>query len=163
MTRTTLIAALAAGFASLALPAQAQNFLGTNLTAMNDAFNARLNAAMSANQNRIVSRNMADPRVMAAWRSGACGQGLSAQQVAYVYAATGGCTPQGRAYWAQNEAQNRGNEQMALQRYRAAQGNFAGAIAQRNANFAANTYRRGMMLGGWNYNYLPNGGYYWYR
>ena len=160
--KTGIAAAIAFAALSAAPAAHAQNFLNTNLTAMNNQFNQRMNAQMAQQRNAIVQRNLTDPRVMAAYRAGVCGYGLTPQQFAYKYAATGGCTAQGYANYNNTSRAIAANEGAAMQRYRMAQADRAEAMAAQQRGFYNNQYQRGMQLGGWRYTGVP-GGTLWYR
>jgi len=120
-----------------------------DLNAANAAFNARLNAAMNANQNAIVSQNLNDPRVQAAYRQHLeQGGRYTREQFAYMYAATGGFTPQGIAYFNATEARNNANEQAALNRLRQAQAERAQAQANLWAGYHRNNAEVGNLLQG---------------
>lgn len=153
MLKLTLLATVA--IALCAVPAaQAQgmpDFTRMNLNGVNSNFNARLNGAMAQRQQQIVQDNLNNPQAMAAYRAGACGPGLTPQQFAYKYAATGGCTPQGYANYNNTTRQIAANDQAAYQRYQAAQAARAQAMAQQQQGFANNQYQTGMQLGGWRY------------
>lgn len=97
--KIAIAAAALALFASPALvasPALAQmaDLTGMDLNAVNDAWNRGQDEEMDQLTGTIVARNIMDPQVQAVIASGACGTG-SAEQLAYVYAATGGCTQGG--------------------------------------------------------------------
>jgi hypothetical protein len=117
--------------------------------AMNNAFNARLNASMTANTNSIVNNNLNDPRVQAAYRHHLAQGGRSTpQQFAYWYAATAGGTPQGIAYFQATEARNRTNDLNALNGYRQAQAARGKAQADYAAGFQNNNAEFGHLLRG---------------
>lgn len=134
-----------------------------DLTAWYNNQVAQQNAYFNQMQGQMVQQNLNDPQVMAAYRAGACGYGLTPQQFATKWAATGGCTVQGIQSYMNNRDQNAARQQQAWQGYQQAQAARAQAMQAQQQGFANNQYRAGMQLGGWNYNYLPGGGYYWYR
>ena len=144
------------------LPARAQNFLGADFNRMNNDLTAQMNARMAQQQQQIVQNNLNDPQVMAAYRAGVCGPGLTPQQFAYKYAATGGCTAQGYANYNNTSRQIANSDAAAMQRYRDAQAARAEAMAAQRQGYANNQYQQGMMLGGWRWVQTPSGPL-WYR
>ena len=120
MVTRILLAGLVSVLAASA--GNAQDFTRMDLNAMNNSFNARMNSQINQNNQNIVNRNMNDPRVQAAYQQHLARGGRSTpQQFAYMYAATGGFTPQGIAYFNGTEAHNRTGEMNALNGYRQAQ------------------------------------------
>lgn len=84
--KTVKLAALAAVLALTGVTAaKAQDF---------QAMIASQQAAQNAYLNNMLQQNMRNPQVIAAWKT-ACGRGLTLEQFAYKYAATGGCSAQG--------------------------------------------------------------------
>ena len=155
LPRTLLAAATALIVASTA---QAQD-----LTAWYNNQVAQQNAMFNRMQGQMVQQNLNNPQVMAAYRAGACGPGLTPQQFATKWAATGGCKVQGMQYYMNNRDQNAARQQQAWQGYQQAQAARAQAMQAQQQGFAMTQYQAGMQLGGWNYKYLPRGGTYWYR
>lgn len=143
--------AIAAAALTAAGAAKAQD-----LNAMNNAFNAQLNAAMGRVQGNIVNQNMNDPRVVAAWRQNP--RGMSLQQYAYAYAATGGFTPQGMANY-NNTSQNIARQQQqAWAGYQGAVQNYRNAYNGWTAGQSANMQEAGRGLMGQQSYYNPYNG-----
>ena len=158
------IAALALAAAVLAAPAaNAQNFLGMNLTALNNQFAARQNAQMGDNLRGMVASNLNNPQVMAAYRAGVCGPGLTPQQFALKYAALGGCTAQGYYNYNATSAGIAQQQQTAMAGLQGAVQNRQDAMNGLFAGQAGIANQRGMLNGGYRYNTQPNGYTYWYR
>jgi hypothetical protein len=142
MVTRILLAGLVSVFAASAASAQ-------DYQAINNAWNARLNASMAANTNSIVNRNLNDPRVQAAYRQHQAHGGRSTpQQFAYWYAATAGGTPQGIANFQAAETQNRINERNALNGLRQAEEARGRAQAGYAAGFQKNNAEFGNLLMG---------------
>lgn len=152
--RTAFMAGLAALAAS---GAQAQVYYGGYnlgpdygaMIAQAQAQQAAQNAQMQQMTASIVQQNMRNPQVQAAWNQHrAQGGGMSLEQFAYQWAATGGFSPQGMAYYQQNEAANRAKEMAALQGVRQAEA--ARGQAQRNLQegYARNQAEAGRNLQG---------------
>ena len=142
---------LLAGLVSViaASAASAQDFTRMDFNKLNNDFNIRMNGNIAASENSIVSRNLNDPRVQAMYRQHLAQGGRSTpQQFAYRYAATGGFTPQGIAYFNATEARNRAGEMNALHGLRQAQA--ARGVAQANymAGFQQNNAEFGNLLMG---------------
>ena len=152
---------LLAGLVSVvaASAASAQDFTRMDFNAMNNAFNARMNASIASQERSIVNRNLNDPRVQAAYREHlAQGGRATPQQFAYWYAATAGGTPQGIANFEAAEARNRINELNALNRLRQAQAARGQAQADLWAGYHRNNAEFGKLLMG-NSTYInPNTG-----
>jgi hypothetical protein len=127
----------------------AQDFTRMDINGMNNAFNARLNAAATTTTNSIVSSNLRNPQVQAMYRQHvAQGGQYSAEQFAYMYAATGGFTPQGTAYFQATENRNRAAEMNAYNGLREAQANRANAQANLWAGYHRNNAEFGNQLMG---------------
>ncbi|GJD53094.1 hypothetical protein OPKNFCMD_5865 [Methylobacterium crusticola] len=134
-----------------------------DLTAWYNNQVAQQNAYFNQMQAGMVQSNLNNPQVMAAYRAGACGPGLSPQQFAYKWAATGGCTVQGMQAYMNNRDQNAARDQASWQGYQQAQMARAQAMQAQQQGFSGNQYQSGMQLGGWRYGYAPNGQVVWYR
>lgn len=116
--------------------AQAQNFLGMDLSRMNQAWAAGQNAQMGGQLQSAMQAVFNDPRAVAAYRAGLCGHGLTPEQFAYKYMATGGCTPEGYARYnrttteiGRNEGVARDGYYRSIDRSRDAYGAYAGGYA----------------------------------
>ena len=126
----------------LAAPAAAQD-----LTAQNNAFNARMNAQIAAMNRNIVTTNVRDPRVIAAWH-GPCGRGLTLQQFAYKYAATGGCSAQGYANYAHTSTVTVQQQHAAMADANAGLENYHQAYGRYTGGYVANQQEAGRILAG---------------
>ena len=89
---------VAVAFASQAQAQSLPDMTGLDLNAMNNAFNANLNAAMAQSQSRIVAQVLQSPDFQAKYQA-FLGQGgqASPEQYALEYARFGGFTPEGIA------------------------------------------------------------------
>ena len=158
-------AAVAALGAALAPAAQAQgmpDFTRMDLSRMNNNFNNQMNAQMAQRQQQIVQSNLNNPQVMAAYRAGVCGPGLTPQQFAYKYAATGGCTPQGYANYNRTTQQITANDAAAYRNYQAAQAQRSQAMAAQQQGFYNNQNQAGMQLRGCQYGQNSMGQVVWF-
>ena len=168
MFKPVLIAAVATLGATLAAAvpaARAQglpDFTRMNLNQMNNNFNAQLNNQMAQRQQQMVQSNLNNPQVMAAYRAGVCGPGLTPQQFALKWAATGGCTPQGYANYNRTTQQITANDAAAYRNYQAAQAQRSQAMAQQQQGFYNNQYQAGMQLRGCQYGQNNMGQVVWF-
>ncbi len=141
-TRARALGLAMLGFGMAAASAQ-------DLNAMNNAFNAQLNAQMGATQNSIIRRNLADPHVMALYRQHlAQGGRMTPEQFAYAYAATGGFTPQGYANYNNTSRQIGEQLQGSMQGLRNAEAARAQAQGQWSAGYINNQQEAGRGLMG---------------
>ena len=152
---TIIVAAVAAGSVSIA---KAQDY-----TAINNAWAAQQNAQMDAVRNGITASNLNNPELMALNRAGVCGYGLTPQQFAEKWAATGGCTPEGYRRYNDTTADIANRDRRAYDDYRAAEDERARAQGDFMAGGDDIATQRGLMNGG--YNWYQNGpmGPGWYR
>ena len=149
---------LAAALALTGAAAHAQNFLNMDINALNTRLANQQGGRMNQTTNGIVQANVANPQIVAAWRANP--RGMSLQQYAYMYGATGGFTPRGIAQYNQTSANIAANERASVMGLRAAEANFGAAINDRNAAASANLQEAGRGLMGQATYYNPaTGGY----
>lgn len=133
---------------SLTGAAGAQDFTRMDISGM---YNQQVQANNQYFQNQtqnIVSQNMQNPAIQAAYRNyQAQGGGMNFAQFCYAYGATGGFTQQGMANWQNNEQMNRAREQNAWAGYQQAQ-----AARARAQSAYADGYRRNQAEAGRNLN-----------
>lgn len=134
--------------------AQAQD-----LTSWYDGVVANQNAQMQAMTDGIVQQNMNNPQVQAMYQQHrAQGGQYSFEQFCYMYAATGGFTPQGTAYWQQNEANISRQQQQAWANYQNAQAQSAAALQDWRNGYSANQAEAGNIMQGYQTYSTPGGG-----
>ena len=158
MSKTLTAALILLGAATLTTPGQAQD-----LTAMYNNYVGQQDQYFRQLQGQMVQQNLSDPRVIAAYQAGACGYGLSPQQFAYKWAATGGCTVQGMQNYMNTSNQIAAQQQNAWQSYQQNRANNVLSMQNMHQGMADIRYQQGMQLGGWQYGYAPNGQVIWYR
>lgn len=127
----------AAALSSLVLSTQAQ---AQNYEAMIQAEQqkmAAMNAQMQQMQNNVVSQNMNNPQVQQMYQQYRAQGGMeSLEQFAYRYAATGGMTPEGTAFYYNNERNIQARDAAAVQAYRNNQMQNQAAITQQRQDSA---------------------------
>ncbi|HEY4254668.1 MAG TPA: hypothetical protein VGM87_25925 [Roseomonas sp.] len=138
--------------------AQAQNFLGMDIGRMNQTWAQGQNAQMADQNQQMIQAGLSDPQVMAGYRAGICGPGLTPVQYVQKYMATGGCSPQGYARYDQTtneigraEGVARDGYYRSIDRSRAAYGAYAGG-------YAANQQEIGRVMTGTQTYVDPNSG-----
>lgn len=146
-TRTALAAALALAAAISGHAAAAQDW-----QAMNNAFNAQLDAAMNGTLNGIISTNVNDPRIQQMYQQAvATGQFHgSLADYAYAWAYTGGFSQQGYANAMNTNNQLAAQHNGMMQDYRASQQNYRDAYNGLVNGQAANQWESGLGLMGQN-------------
>lgn len=133
--------------AGVAHPLSAQDY-DTMLQQQMQQFN-QLNQQMQQHETNIVQQNMQNPQVQAMYQNYlAQGGTISFQQFAYNYAATGGYTQEGMAYYQQNERNIQQQEQAAINAYRQNQTQNAQAMQQMHQRNADIAHQRGNLLNG---------------
>ncbi len=153
---TRLAAALAAALLALAPAAAQAQFANMDINALNAQMNARMNQQMNQQQNSITANVLNNPQAMALYPT--CGRGLTPQQFAYKYAATGGCTAAGyRAYMNQSQ-QIAGQQQQAWRGVQQAEQNYRNSYNGWTAGQSANMQEAGRNLGGQATYYDPAAG-----
>lgn len=116
MNRKFFIAQLI-GITACSSGALAQDY-GAMLNQQLQQSNALANQMQQMEQG-IVQQNVQNPQVQASYQQYlAQGGNMSFDQYAYQYAATGGFTPEGKAFYNQNERQIQQREGQAIQDYR---------------------------------------------
>lgn len=154
--RSVAAAAWAAAALALAPAAARAQFANMDINALNAQMNARMNQQMAQQQNSIVASVLNNPQAMALYPT--CGRGLTPQQFAYKYAATGGCTAAGyRAYMNQSQ-QMAGRQQQAWRGVQQAEGNYRDAYNGWTAGQSANMQEAGRGLTGQGTYYDPSAG-----
>jgi hypothetical protein len=109
----------------------------------------RLTQQMQQAESTIVQRAMQNPDCIAKYRQHvAAGGGLSFEQFAYQYAATGGFSAQGMARFRQGEQANQQREHAAWQDYRQAQQQRGDAQAAYAEGYIANQQEAGRVMQG---------------
>ena len=133
---------------SLCGAAQAQNFLNMDVSRMNQAWAQNQNMQMAQQQQRMLQSILGNPQIMAGHRAGICGPGLTPEQFAYKYAATGGCTAQG--YAAYNGVTNQiGNaERAARDGYHRSVEGYRRAYGAYTEGYGNNQVEAGRIMGG---------------
>lgn len=157
---TTAKAALATGLLALlgAASAQYADFTGMDITAMYNQYIVQQQANENSYVQGIVQQNMQNPQIQAMYQQHlASGGGGSFEEFAYAYAATGGFTPQGMAYWGQVQQGINTQQRDAMAGYRAAQANSAAAINAWNSNYYQNSQEMGNVIVGNATYYGPQG------
>jgi hypothetical protein len=145
-------AVIAAGLALAgAGGAQAQD-----ITAMFNAQVAQQRAQEQAVIGGFVNQNMNNPQIVAAWRRNP--RGMTLQQYAYAYAATGGFTPQGYANYGAASGQINARNQAAWQSYQQGVQNYRNAYNGYTGGFSANQQEAGRGLMGQQSYYNPANG-----
>ena len=149
--------AAAACLAALAAPTAASaQFANMDINALNAQMNARMNQQMMQQQNSIIRDVLNNPRAMALYPT--CGRGLTREQFAYKYAATGGCTAAGyRAYMNQSQ-QIAGQQQQAWRGVQQAEQNYRNSYNRWTGGYAANQQEAGRGLMGQGTYYDPSSG-----
>ena len=146
MSLKMFTAVLGAAFATAAAPVAHAQFANMDINGMNAAFNARMNAQMNGQQAQIVGANMNDPRVMAMYRQN--NRGLTPQQFAYQYAATGGFTPQGMQRYYDTSNQINNQTKQAWNGYQGAVQNYNNAYQGWTGGYAQNQQEAGRVMTG---------------
>jgi hypothetical protein len=147
----TMIAINAAGLAS----AQFTDFDGMLGQALQQ--NAALTASMQSTENGIIATNMNNPEVQRLYQ--AQGGGMSFQQFAYMYGATGGFTPGGIAAYNQTTREINARDAAAISDYRNhVNGLWAATNAERAQAFDRIADGRGHILSGTNNFAIPQTG-----
>lgn len=135
---------VAVAFASQAQAQSLPDMTGLDLNAMNNAFNANLNAAMAQSQSRIVAQVLQSPDFQAKYQAFLSQGGqASPEQYALEYARFGGFTPEGIARARASDAADAEKIGNAVQDMRQAEGDSADALA----GAAASADRRASAVG----------------
>jgi hypothetical protein len=122
-------------FTYSAREAQAQDFAAM-IELEKQKMNA-MNVQMQQMQNSIVSQNMQNPQVQQMYQQYRAQGGMeSMEQFAYRYAATGGMTPEGTAFYYNNERAIQANDAAAVAAYRNNQMQNQAALTQQRQNSA---------------------------
>ena len=146
------LAMIAAGLALAAAgAAQAQD-----INAMFNAQVAQQRAQEQAVIGGVVNENMNNPQIVAAWRQNP--RGMTLQQYAYAYAATGGFSPQGYANYGAASRQINARDQAAWQSYQQGAQAYRDAYNAYTNGFSANQQEAGQGLMGQQSYYNPANG-----
>lgn len=156
--KTLARAAFVTSLALFAAPSFAQDFTGMDLSAMYNSWASGQNTQMNTMTQNIVQQNLQNPQVQAMYQQYLQSGGTaSPEDFAYMYAATGGFTPEGTAYFQQTEANNAAKEAAAYGDYQAAQAGSAAAISDWSSGDSSNMNEAGNGLMG-NGTYTTPGG-----